>query len=823
MPTAAPRWICAIVALAAFAAPASGYQITDRWTATATNSSTGPRGTPVTVTWGIVDDGTPVSQGGNSDGSGLVAFMDDLFNHTPPPVQTDDYRDRPWFFIFQDSFDRLSELGGVTYVYEPNDDARVTGTAGRLGTRGDVRITGKSLGEGSTSLAVNFFPNHSDMVLNTDKGSFFDNTPNNYRGFRNVVMHEALHGLGVTHVESSDGDFLMDPIIQTHFDGPQIDEVLAMHRNYGDRLEKGGNDSASDVTALPPLAPGGVYRLGEFGSSKIVAADQVDFVSIDGSSDADFYRFSLSAPSRLSLSMTPRGPSYMQGPQDGTQTLFNAAMQNDLSLTLLASNGTTVLNLSNTVALGGSEYVGRMAAAGTYVVRVVGDRDQAQLYGLQLAAAPSVTEVVWTGSQNNDWEIARSPNFAAEGAATPFFNQDRVSFIDNFAPKIVDLNADVSPESITVNTTGRYIFQGLAAIIAGSLTKQGSGEVELANSGNSYAGPTVIGGGQLLISGDANAMVSPITVAADATLLMDASDAATMASTFEINPGGTLQIGRATSAGNAFPDAPTSVLNNGTIRVFDDEGIANVVGAGSIIVEHETTTLGSGNTFTGQVIVRDGSTVRGGAAMPGGVVVNSGGFLTPGEGVGALAIGEFTLDAGATLGLEIGGVAQGTFDQLLVANGATLAGLLDVSLVGGFVPQVGQSFDILTAESLSGDFSNLDLPMLSPLLGWEIAYGETAVRLSVVSAAYAADFDQDGDVDGEDLSRWQTGFGNPGDASTGDSDQDLDVDGDDFLAWQRQLGSGVAASLQAVPEPTALPSIFVGFALLALRNQGRRW
>jgi hypothetical protein len=207
--------------------------------------------------------------------------------------------------------------------------------------------------------------------------------------------------------------------------------------------------------------------------------------------------------------------------------------------------------------------------------------------------------------------------------------------------------------------------------------------------------------------------------------------------------------------------------------------------------------------------------------MPGGVVVNSGGLLTPGDGVGTLAIGEFTLDAGATLGLEIGGVVQGTFDQLLVSNGATLAGLLDVSLVGGFEPQVGQSFDIITAGILSGAFSSLDLPTLSPLLEWRIAYGESAVQLSVVSAAYTADFDQDGDVDGEDLARWQSGFGSPGAVSTGDSDQDLDVDGDDFLGWQRQLGSGVAASLQTVPEPAALPMMLVGLALLAaLWNRG---
>ena len=336
---------------------------------------------------------------------------------------------------------------------------------------------------------------------------------------------------------------------------------------------------------------------------------------------------------------------------------------------------------------------------------------------------------------------------------------------------------------------------------------------------NTYAGPTLVNEGQLLISGDANAMVSPITVAAGATLLMDASDAAAMASTFEVNPGGTLQIGRATSAGNVFPDAPTAVLNNGVIRVLDEEGVANVAGAGSIVVERETTTLGEGNAFTGAVVVKSGATVRGAAAMPGGVVVEAGGLLTPGEEVGTLAIGEFTLDAGATLALEIGGVAQESFDRLLVSKDATLAGVLDVSLVNDFMPQAGNSFEILTAGSVIGAFADIDLPALSPQLDWQVAYEASAVRLTIVSTAFSADFDQDGDVDGDDLARWQSGFGNPGDASTGDSDEDLDVDGDDFLAWQRQLGSGVAPVSQPVPEPAALPLMLVaGFGAMALRR-----
>jgi hypothetical protein len=55
----------------------------------------------------------------------------------------------------------------------------------------------------------------------------------------------------------------------------------------------------------------------------------------------------------------------------------------------------------------------------------------------------------------------------------------------------------------------------------------------------------------------------------------------------------------------------------------------------------------------------------------------------------------------------------------------------------------------------------------------------------------AADFDGDGDVDGDDFLIWQSGFGNPeaDHWSEGDADFDGDVDGDDFLIWQNQFKS----------------------------------
>jgi hypothetical protein len=96
--------------------------------------------------------------------------------------------------------------------------------------------------------------------------------------------------------------------------------------------------------------------------------------------------------------------------------------------------------------------------------------------------------------------------------------------------------------------------------------------------------------------------------------------------------------------------------------------------------------------------------------------------------------------------------------------------------------------------------------------------------LLAFTPSLAADFDEDSDVDGDDLTKWKLGFGAGGSAShmQGDADADADVDGADFLAWQRQLGgAAVSASSAAVPEPSSGILLLMGYAAAgALTRRG---
>ena len=112
-------------------------------------------------------------------------------------------------------------------------------------------------------MASNFFPDYGEMMVNTDANeiNFLHNGNNNYRAFRNVIMHEAMHGLGVSHIVSNSSQFLIEPVVSFNpsFDGPQLDDILAIQRLYGDFFEKsGGNDTFAAAT---PMGDGAMQSL----------------------------------------------------------------------------------------------------------------------------------------------------------------------------------------------------------------------------------------------------------------------------------------------------------------------------------------------------------------------------------------------------------------------------------------------------------------------------------------------------------------------------------------------------------------------------------
>ncbi|MEZ5065866.1 MAG: FlgD immunoglobulin-like domain containing protein [bacterium] len=94
-----------------------------------------------------------------------------------------------------------------------------------------------------------------------------------------------------------------------------------------------------------------------------------------------------------------------------------------------------------------------------------------------------------------------------------------------------------------------------------------------------------------------------------------------------------------------------------------------------------------------------------------GDVRSTAGRVAPGASPGTLTItGDYTQESGATLALELGGYTPGAeHDVLAVSGDADLRGTVEVALVNGFVPALGDSFAVLTAAGIQdATFSGFD-------------------------------------------------------------------------------------------------------------------
>jgi fibronectin-binding autotransporter adhesin len=216
----------------------------------------------------------------------------------------------------------------------------------------------------------------------------------------------------------------------------------------------------------------------------------------------------------------------------------------------------------------------------------------------------------------------------------------------------------------------------------------------------------------------------------------------TLKNVAEINDGAGLTK---TGPGTLYLNTPnsyggTTLVSEGTLFVVNSFGSAT--GTGPVLVPPDAALAGPGQI-----------------AGP----LNSNGHVAP-EGFAGNPFGTLTVEnnynqsLGGTLHIDVGGPTQ--FDRLVLTNGAaTLEGTLNVNLMNGFVPAAGDTFEILSAVSVSGTFASVNLPSLPNPLQWQIEYGPTDVRLNVISSEVPGDVDGDGHVSLNDLTLMLSSFG----------------------------------------------------------------
>jgi uncharacterized repeat protein (TIGR01451 family) len=223
----------------------------------------------------------------------------------------------------------------------------------------------------------------------------------------------------------------------------------------------------------------------------------------------------------------------------------------------------------------------------------------------------------------------------------------------------------------TLNVTGNV---SLPTLIQSGGTLDGSGVLTLTGAGSDFSGGVMQGGGTTVV---ANA----------ATLALSGFSAKSLDNrTLSVAAGGTVNL----TGGSAINLANNAnVANGGTFNLLGNHTFSETVLAGDFV-----------NTGT---VTKSGST---GPVTFGGVnFTNNGGTVDLQSGTVAVNSATFTQSSGL-LKLWLNGTTPGTgFAQVSTTTTANLAGTLEIALVGPYQPNAGDTFNVISAPSHVGDFT----------------------------------------------------------------------------------------------------------------------
>ena len=99
--------------------------------------------------------------------------------------------------------------------------------------------------------------------------------------------------------------------------------------------------------------------------------------------------------------------------------------------------------------------------------------------------------------------------------------------------------------------------------------------------------------------------------------------------------------------------------------------------------------------------------------------------------------GAFTQTSTGVLEIELAGAGLLDMDLFGSAGSLNLAGALDVSLLGGYVPDAGAVHPVISGSAVNGTFEQVNLPPLPPDRAWNVDYTATSVELAVAAGPFA--------------------------------------------------------------------------------------
>ncbi len=239
-----------------------------------------------------------------------------------------------------------------------------------------------------------------------------------------------------------------------------------------------------------------------------------------------------------------------------------------------------------------------------------------------------------------------------------------------------------------------------------------------------------------------------------------------------------LTLGTASSVGFSFDGTIRTNAHQVTLRDSSTAFVGNIELEGGSLFCTDTDLASDVNDVTsgfGTIATTPRTWINAGTIRPSGSGADTTGQIS--------TLGNVNMENvfnTAVIDLDIGGTSNANMDRFVVVGALTIDGTLRVRFVPGYVPAGGELYTVITANSITGNFTTLDLPPRT-----RVIVNPTSVQ---VEALCPSDQNANGTVDGDDVidlfAAWDLGL------IEADTNGDGSVDGDDVIEFFEHWDAG---------------------------------
>jgi len=381
------------------------------------------------------------------------------------------------------------------------------------------------------------------------------------------------------------------------------------------------------------------------------------------------------------------------------------------STVTLRSNGQgSLLALSNLQQITGSTGVGQLAI-------------EAQAGGeIDLSGVIEIIDPEVGNGQGRAIRITADGESSLVNLASLQSFQDRtpvtgIGWGPGYSALIARNHGEINAPLLTALTAVQIQLDGSGMLHTGQIKSLTQGLLEVSGGDYQFSSLSMINGTSIIVSGGGRVSLPSATAYAH-----------------DQTAGGTLTL-RATGSGSVLDLSSLNTINGTTThqgRVVIDVQLGGEIALGkSLSTSNLEVSIDAQGTLLGGHLILGARTTLNGQGNVFANITNDSGTVSPvGYSTGLIIHGDYFQSEGGILRTAINGtIDSGNYSRLIVTGVASLAGELQITRAGNFVPDLFSDYPVLSAYSVSGAFDTITGNELD---GGDIVavYGSSVVALS---------------------------------------------------------------------------------------------